>query len=245
MRGTLKRLLDRDPVKTLRGLHAKIYIVDDQAIVTSANLTETAFTKRREIGILLGATESNEIITIVNTWWDNFASEISPDTVEKWPGTSEFTPEAEGDGLPTLWGLPHKPLDSLFASSGKTARDFASYRNFLKHYNELAQEYATVQRLWPNAPLFIEMDAFLNHLFHEAEGTPARTFYEERNPRTLTASAALGRKNLSSRRRDSVPAGSVSRTTKDYRVQRFSACSSAARKGSPRRPESRRHPTGD
>jgi hypothetical protein len=229
-RGTLKRLLDRGPVKTLRGVHAKIYIVDDQAIVTSANLTEAGFTKRREIGILLGAIESNGLIAIVNTWWDNFGSEISPDEVEKWPDASEFAAEAEGAGLPTLWGLPEKPLDSLFVSSGKTARDFASYRNFLKYYNELAQEYTTVQRLWPNAPLFIEMDAFLNYLFHEAEGTPARPFYDSHDPRTLTGAEI--RRLGPNRGRPGLP------------TQTFSAYSNAAREGSPRRPEPRRRTAG-
>jgi PLD-like domain len=185
-RGTLIQLLDRGPVATLRGVHAKIYVVDDQAIVSSANLTETAFTKRREIGILLDATEAKDVITIVNTWWDKFATEISPDTVERWQNASSFTPEAEGEGLPPLWGLPQKPPDSLFKSSRKDARDFASYRNFLKCYNELAQEYTIVQRLWPNGALFIETDTFLNYLFHEAEGTPAFEFYDRHDPRTLT-----------------------------------------------------------
>src|SRR3954471_3341271 len=37
-RGTLMRLLNRGPVRSLPGMHAKIYVVDDQAIVTSANL---------------------------------------------------------------------------------------------------------------------------------------------------------------------------------------------------------------
>jgi hypothetical protein len=185
-RGTLIQLLDRGPVATLRGVHAKIYIVDDQAIVSSANLTETAFTKRREIGILLGATEAKDVITIVNTWWEKFATEISPDTVEKWQNASAFRPEAEGDGLPPLWGLPQKPSDSLFKSSGKNAQDFASYRNFLKCYNELAQEYTIVQRLWPDGALFIETDTFLNYLFHEAEGAPSFEFYDRHDPRTLT-----------------------------------------------------------
>ncbi len=185
-RGTLIQLLDRGPVATLRGVHAKIYVVDDQAIVSSANLTETAFTKRREIGILLDAAEAKDVITLVNTWWERFATEISPDTVEKWQKASSFTPEAEGEGLPPLWGLPQKPPDGLFKSSKKEARDFASYRNFLKCYNELAKDYARVQRLWPNGALFIETDTFLNYLFHEAEGTPAFEFYVRHDPRTLT-----------------------------------------------------------
>ncbi len=186
-RGTLLRLLDRGPVRTIRGVHAKIYIIDDQAIVTSANLTDTAFTKRREVGILLGKTESSDLIAMVKTWRETDATEVSIDAVTEWKeSTSEFAQESEGTALPVLWDLPQKPSDSLFAAAGKTARDFASYRKFLEHYKELAQEYSAVQRLWPNDPLFLETDAFLNYLFHEAEGTPARVFYDKRDPRALT-----------------------------------------------------------
>jgi hypothetical protein len=184
-RGTLVQLLDRGPVASMRGVHAKIYIFDDQAILSSANLTETAFTKRREIGILLEATEAKDVISVVDTWW-KIAEEISPDTAEKWPKASAFTQEVDGDGLKTLWGLPQRPADSLFTLSAKKAKDFAGYRTFLKCYKELAQEYTNVQRLWPNGSLYIETDTFLNYLFHEAEGTPAFAFYDKHDPRILT-----------------------------------------------------------
>jgi hypothetical protein len=191
-RGTLIRLLDRGPVRTLRGVHAKIYIVDDRALVTSANLTQTAFTKRREIGILLDESESEDAITIFNTWWGSFASEISPDEAEKWEANSALTPEAEeGQSLPPLWPLPQKPPDSLFASSSPAARSFASYRNFLERYKEFAQEYKALQRLWPNDPLFIETDTFLNYLFHDAEGRPAFAFHDSRDARKLTKAQRL------------------------------------------------------
>src|SRR4051794_39146965 len=37
-------------VRSLEGMHAKIYIIDDDVLVTSANLTSTAFSARYEIG---------------------------------------------------------------------------------------------------------------------------------------------------------------------------------------------------
>ena len=37
-------------IRTLKSLHTKIYIVDDWCLVSSANLTGTAFSKRYEIG---------------------------------------------------------------------------------------------------------------------------------------------------------------------------------------------------
>ncbi len=56
-RGTLLHFVDRGTVKSIPGIHAKVYIFDSRVLLTSANLTETAFTKRREIGTLLSAEE--------------------------------------------------------------------------------------------------------------------------------------------------------------------------------------------
>ena len=58
---TIQLFHDRDETKTLQGLHAKIYIIDDKCILTSANLTNTAFTKRHEIGILLEGVKACQI----------------------------------------------------------------------------------------------------------------------------------------------------------------------------------------
>jgi hypothetical protein len=187
-RGTLIRLFDRGPIRALPGIHAKIYIVDDRALVTSANLTETAFTKPWEIGILLDSRESEATITIFDAWWHGPRTiEISPDEAEKWQGSSAFASEAEeGQSLPTFWGLPQRPSDNAFSSSGTAARNFSSYRSFLQQYKDFAREYAAVQRLWANAPLFIETDTFLNYLFHEADGRPAFAFHDTRDPRRLT-----------------------------------------------------------
>jgi phospholipase D-like protein len=67
--GTLKMLMDRGPVRSLPGVHAKVYVFDEQAVVTSANLTETAFTKRHEIGVYLDANEAQETIKRFEHWW--------------------------------------------------------------------------------------------------------------------------------------------------------------------------------
>jgi phosphatidylserine/phosphatidylglycerophosphate/cardiolipin synthase-like enzyme len=50
---TMRQFFRRGTVRTLLGLHAKVYVVDDVALVTSANLTGTAFSKRHEAGVLL------------------------------------------------------------------------------------------------------------------------------------------------------------------------------------------------
>ena len=54
-------------IRTLDSLHAKIYIVDDWCLVTSANLTGTAFLCRYEMGI--ATDEINEIVNAYERWW--------------------------------------------------------------------------------------------------------------------------------------------------------------------------------
>lgn len=51
-------------LRTLTGVHAKIYIIDNICLITSANLTETAFFKRYEIGLLLDEQESENTIKV-------------------------------------------------------------------------------------------------------------------------------------------------------------------------------------
>jgi hypothetical protein len=54
------------------GFHCKIYIFDDSAIITSANLTKTAFENNIEAGVLLEKQEIEEVKDFfARTLWDN------------------------------------------------------------------------------------------------------------------------------------------------------------------------------
>jgi phosphatidylserine/phosphatidylglycerophosphate/cardiolipin synthase-like enzyme len=79
---TLQHFHDRGQVKTLTGLHAKIYIVDDTCLVTSANLTNTAFSKRHEIGILCTPNHAQQVIETFNDWWKQSVN-VKPDQLNK------------------------------------------------------------------------------------------------------------------------------------------------------------------
>lgn len=79
---TIKIFYDRGQVKTLLGLHAKIYIVDDACLVTSANLTKTAFSKRHEIGMLYSSVEAKQTIRIFDEWW-NKSEDIDKEKLNK------------------------------------------------------------------------------------------------------------------------------------------------------------------
>jgi hypothetical protein len=186
--GTLKILMDRGPVRSLPGVHAKVYIFDEQAVVTSANLTETAFTKRYEIGIFLDAKEALETIKRFEHWWGLCSPNLTEEGLVAWkPPESAFADEYEGVKLKAMWPLPSKPSDSLFKEPEQVShKKFKSYQQFISSYKELAAGYLRVQRLWQDAPLFLEVDSFLNYLFHQAPGQPSFAFYEATEPRILS-----------------------------------------------------------
>jgi phosphatidylserine/phosphatidylglycerophosphate/cardiolipin synthase-like enzyme len=66
---SLRLLAERGKVRSLPWLHAKIYMADDTAVITSANLTEMAFSRRVEVGIKLGYDETVELAAVYDTWW--------------------------------------------------------------------------------------------------------------------------------------------------------------------------------
>ena len=52
--------------------HSKIYIFDDSALITSANLTKAAFESNIEVGVLLDASQVDEVKTFFSTrLWEN------------------------------------------------------------------------------------------------------------------------------------------------------------------------------
>jgi len=68
---TLNYFIDNGfKVRTLKLLHAKVYIADNESIVTSANLSQTAFEKRSEIGIHLEAGYISEVEAVFNRYWN-------------------------------------------------------------------------------------------------------------------------------------------------------------------------------
>jgi len=176
---TVKRFYDVGKVKDILGLHAKVYIIDNCAIVTSANLTATAFSKRREIGIFLSEHEAESVIRLFSQWWENLANSPSLNEIKRncsRRNTNREPDEPQGLGLATIWGLPTDP--------GEPRKQFSDYAAFLGEYRNFAETYERIQRVWPQAPLYFETDSFLNYLFHE-ESSPSHP-YIKRNPRPLT-----------------------------------------------------------
>jgi hypothetical protein len=174
---TVKQFYERGNVKTLTGLHAKIYIIDDTALITSANLTGTAFSKRHEIGVF--TEEVTEIIRVFEEWW-NKAEIINLDDLQRIKQTKN-----KGDGdepklpLKTIWKLPKSPSTLV-----KKRHQYVKYERLLLDFKDFAKKYQKVQRLWSDEPIFMEIDGLFNFLFHE-DISPSRE-YKDAKPRSLT-----------------------------------------------------------
>lgn len=154
----------RGEVATLPGLHAKIYVADDHVMITSANLTQTAFQKRYEAGIVRKCTAADELYlaylwnssrTIPSSWKPR---------KHKWTGDRD---EQGSGGLGAKWNLPDSPRRTGDASYDNRLAAFADFRGLYLKY---------VKRVWPRSPVYFEIDSFLNYLFHEHPNTPAQVY---------------------------------------------------------------------
>lgn len=158
---TLQYFHERGQVKTLTGLHAKIYIIDDTCLVTSANLTNTAFSKRYEIGILCNTNQAKQIIKIFNLWW-NKSENFKQEQVNKIFSTRRNSKEETRVSLSTIFDLPNDP-DSFVKNLAKT---FLNSDRLVSDYKDFAKKYESIQRIWPGQPLYFEIDGFLDYLYH-------------------------------------------------------------------------------
>jgi hypothetical protein len=176
---TLQHFHNRGQVKSLAGLHAKIYILDDTCLVTSANLTNTAFSKRHEIGILCTINQSKQVIETFDLWWKQ-STNVKPDQLNKIFATKTTSVEEKRISLPTIFSLPNDP-GSLVKNLEKR---FLNYDRLVSDYLDFAKKYSSVQRIWKEQPLYLEIDGFLDFLFHR-DIQPSKSF-ENKKPRALT-----------------------------------------------------------
>ena len=54
-------------IRSLFNLHAKIYLIDDWCLLTSANLTGMAFSARHEVGQVVSGPE--QVVKLFDQWW--------------------------------------------------------------------------------------------------------------------------------------------------------------------------------
>lgn len=179
---TIKQFLLKGEVKTLPGVHAKIYIIDNAIFITSANLTGTAFSKRYEIGEYHKITGEHDVLKIFHDWWIK-SKKVNSD----WQPSKIKTKKSDNDagninGLKKLWNLPEGSIK---------VSNFKDYQDNLLSYNHILEIYNNDnERLIPNLTEYHELDAFLNYLFHEDENKPSFKYLKE-NFRELSDSKRI------------------------------------------------------
>ena len=169
---TIKQFLHKGEVKTLTGVHAKIYIIDNAVFITSANLTGTAFSKRYEICEYSKITDDHDILKVFNDWWLK-SKKVNSD----WQPSKNITKQLDNDagninGLKKLWNLPEGSIK---------VRNFKDYQDNLLSYSDLLKIYnSDKEKLLPKLTNYHELDAFLNYLFHENEHKPSSIYINEK-----------------------------------------------------------------
>lgn len=104
---TIKLFIGCGKIRHLAGLHAKIFITDNKCLITSANLTEKAFSRRHEIGIFLDTIDSRKAISIFKIWWKKSEEVHKLKPLISIPHKS--VEERGGSKLPVIWNLPEDP----------------------------------------------------------------------------------------------------------------------------------------
>ena len=180
-RDTLERFALHRPVRSLTGVHAKLYVADDSVLLTSANLTETAFTRRYEAGLILTGVHAQELVALYEWLW-NCGEDVELDSITFTKSQSGNVDESSNrGGLTKLYELPAAP-----SASAKGAGEFADYPYFLDIYRGYVTAYLQAgARDEPKEPLYFETDKFLNYLFHDDPEKPSRA-YKDKPARDLS-----------------------------------------------------------
>ncbi|MBE6271821.1 MAG: hypothetical protein E7101_12895 [Prevotella ruminicola] len=148
-------------VRSLDSLHAKIYIIDDWCLVTSANLTGTAFLCRYEMGIA-----TNDISEIEKTfvrWW-NMAKAVTDLTKKPSKGLVDYQ---DGHSFKKKFKAP--PYNS--GKQDKYDAICEKYKDFACLYEKTTGR--NQQMVSDGFTLLQEVDYLFNYLYHDHPNTPS------------------------------------------------------------------------
>jgi hypothetical protein len=175
-------LKKRGLVHSLAGLHAKIYVIDNNCIIGSANLTRTSFTKRHEAAILLSPTESIKAISLFETFWERGKKISDTELIIQDKRKRSDDDEGFNKGLVTISKL-HK---TTFIREESLGKKYLSYNSIVEQFKDFTKQYkvAIGKRLWSDVPIYYEVDSFLDYLFAHAPRIPSH-FYKYDKGRKL------------------------------------------------------------
>jgi len=148
-----------DSIKSLKSLHAKVYIVDDWCLITSANLTGTAFSKRYEVGV--DSVEIREADNFFRSIWDNpKAKRVTVWKKNKKQNTDDF--EDGGTGYDLLQKLPKYSAGAQMLE--KYLEKCSRYIDFAGEYNRITGRCQMM--VDDGFTLLQEVDYMFNYLEH-------------------------------------------------------------------------------
>lgn len=158
-------------IRNLLSLHAKIYIVDDWCLITSANLTGTAFCRRYEIGTVLS--DISEAEYLFNEWWQMG----SPVTAVLYNVQKAILNYQDGKQFNKKCKLP--PYKTV--SSDRFLQKCDKFISFALLYEKVTGR--NQQMINDGFSLYQEVDYFFNFLYHE--GSQPSKEYKHKKARSL------------------------------------------------------------
>lgn len=167
----------RTEIRSLNSLHAKIYIIDDWCLITSANLTSAAFCMRYEIGT---ETDIKPVEKQFNDWW-NIAVPISTLHRVNYGTSGDLANYQNGRGMHFTKKCNLPAYNTTHTD--KFMADCEQFKEFAKLYEKVTGRNKQMKNI--KFPLYLEVDYFFNFLYNDAVNTPSKN-YKDKKARILT-----------------------------------------------------------
>ena len=157
----------RTEIRSLFNLHAKIYLIDDWCLLTSANLTGMAFSARHEVGQVVSGPE--QVVKLFDQWWKKAQAVSSvPKSLPKSLADREDLPKPK-----RLYKLPQytSGAGDQFLKKCDQFKEFASLYESVTGRNQ--------QMVSDGFTLYEEVDYFFNYLYHDHPYQPSKEYTKE------------------------------------------------------------------
>lgn len=154
-------------IRSLLSLHAKIYLIDDWCLLTSANLTGMAFSARHEVGQVVSVPE--QVVKLFDQWWRKaeMVSSLPPSP------SKTITNKEDSTKYKVLYKLPKytSGASDQFLKKCDQFKEFASLYESVTGRNQ--------QMVDDGFTLYEEVDYFFNFLYHNHPDKPSKEYTKE------------------------------------------------------------------
>ena len=154
-------------IRSLFNLHAKIYLIDDWCLLTSANLTGMASSARHEVGQVVSGIE--QVVTLFDQWWKKaeIVSSLPPSP------SKTITNKEDSTKYKVLYKLPKytSGASDQFLKKCDQFKEFASLYESVTGRNQ--------QMVDDGFTLYEEVDYFFNFLYHNHPDKPSKEYTKE------------------------------------------------------------------